>query len=190
MFGMLPPSMGGMGGAIGGDIGLEVRTVIIPIQHVDVTHIAALFGVGGQPMSGGGMMPGMGGGMAMPGMGGAGSGGARMSGAGGATGAAQPPKSAPAPGQPKRVEVRPSSEGKISVDFQNAPIAEVVNALIKVRPDMNVLLEPDVVGTVTLTLNKVYWDEALRLAAEQVEASMSCIEMGKTSTKFARSDVQ
>lgn len=80
------PGMGGVaggGGGLGGDFGgamgggmgppdSGIRTVIIPIRNVDVTSIAALFGVGGPPMMGG-MMPG-GMAMGMPGMGGLGGG--------------------------------------------------------------------------------------------------------------------
>ncbi len=176
------PGMGGMGGvtvgrgglggfgggAMGGVMGPPdsgIRTVIIPVRNVDVTSIAALFGVGGQPMGGmPGMpgMPGMGGMGGMPGMPGmpdmpempGGMGGRR-----GRGGAVSPPP-----------RVTKGTQNKVSVDFKNVDIREVIDSLFKIKPGTNYDVKEGVQGLVTLKLNDVDWDLALKFAVEKVKA--------------------
>jgi uncharacterized protein YegL len=125
------------------------------------------FGGGGLGGLGGGGF----GGMGMPG----------MPGMGGGTGAfplpdgidsitALDPRNALTVPGTSTVTVTPSSNGKVSVDFRNASITEVLDALFKARPGANKIVKQGVVGTVNLSLKDIDWDTALKYSVEQVKA--------------------
>lgn len=159
------PGMPGMPAMPGGSgVGLaglppHIRSVLIPIQHVDVTQIAALFGVSGVPMGGMSRVPRMPGMPEMLAMGGMGS--------GSLGGPVSPPP-----------RVTKGTQDKVSVDFVNSDIREVIDLLFKTKPGTNYVIKEGVQGVVTLKLNNVDWDTVLKFALEKVKARARKDESG------------
>ncbi|MBF0489195.1 MAG: type IV pilus secretin PilQ [Candidatus Omnitrophica bacterium] len=56
----------------------------------------------------------------------------------------------------------PTSEGVVSLDFQDADIKNVLKVLAY-KSSMNIVVGPEVVGTVTIQLNDVPWQKALEV---------------------------
>lgn len=54
------------------------------------------------------------------------------------------------------------------MDFRNAPILAVIEALFRARPETNKIMNPSMVGMVNLRLRDVDWETALKYAVEQV----------------------
>lgn len=59
-----------------------------------------------------------------------------------------------------------ADEDTVSLSVSNAPIQEVLRSLAAMRDNINIVVDPDVGGTVTLELDKVPWDVALELITE------------------------
>ncbi len=59
-----------------------------------------------------------------------------------------------------------ADEDTVSLSVSNAPIQEVLRSLAAMRDNINIVVDPDVGGTVTLELDKVPLDVALELITE------------------------
>mgnify|MGYP006291191539 CR=1 FL=1 len=65
-----------------------------------------------------------------------------------------------------RPQVRQADDDLISLDFNKAPIEQVLHSLAGMRDGVNMVIGPDVEGTITFKLDNVEWELALRLITE------------------------
>jgi len=76
------------------------------------------------------------------------------------------------------IEVKPSEGEKVSVNVKDAPVADVIAALFKLRPGLNYIMKPGVTGGVNLNLADLEWETALKYVTEQVHAILRKDEYG------------
>ncbi len=68
------------------------------------------------------------------------------------------------------IEVKPSEGDKVSVNFKDVPVKEAIEAMFRLRPTANKIVNPGVTGRVNLTLSDVEWETALKYVVEQIYA--------------------
>lgn len=69
----------------------------------------------------------------------------------------------------------------ISVDFQETPVATVFRVLSELGGQRNIVVDPDVVGTVTLKLKDVPWEQVMEIVLRQKGLYMESLP-GATDT--------
>lgn len=60
----------------------------------------------------------------------------------------------------------PQAEGLITLTVSEAKLADVLRSLAQMRPSTNIIIDPEVTGTVSFALRDVTWDMALKLIVE------------------------
>ncbi len=71
----------------------------------------------------------------------------------------------------------------VSLVIDDAPVAQVLQALAEMN-HKNLVVAPDVSGTLSLRLQKVPWSQALRAVADS--AGLSLQQQGRSSTRTLR----